>query len=336
MSQLESLPFQDVIDALLDLETPFPPRFLYRFSDLDKADLLSLTAIWSQVADWRRRALMEDIEVLGEKDSLLSFTELGCFAASDLDARVRLLAVRLLWDYEENELIPLFLRLLKQDKDVEVRTTAAGALGHFVYAGEVGDLPARTYHEIEDALLEVLSSGAPAPVRLSALESLGFSGNEKISAHIEHAFASNDTQWIASALFAVGRSADSRWNANVLSMLGNKKPQLRSEAARAAGELEIPEAVTQLLELLDDPNDEIRQNSIWSLSQIGGEGVHEKLESMLEEAEDDEEIDLISEALENLAFTEGSQDMSLVDYPEEDDDMDEDLDLFDEDEDNED
>jgi HEAT repeat protein len=90
---------------------------------------------------------------------------------------------------------------------------------------------------------------------------------------------------------------------------------VRAEAVRAAGELEISEAVPNLLELLDDSNEAVRSAAIWSLSQIGGEGVRERLEQLQEETEDEEEADFIESALDNLAFTEEFQLYSLFDLP---------------------
>jgi len=125
--------------------------------------------------------------------------------------------------------------------------------------------------------------------------------------------------WRTSALFAMGRSRNELWNNLVLSMLNNNQPDLRLEAARAAGELEITQAVPILLELLDDPSDSIRDASIWSLSQIGGEGVRDRLGKLFDEAEDDREIDYLESALDNLVFTEGMQLMPLFDLSEFDD-----------------
>jgi HEAT repeat protein len=103
-------------------------------------------------------------------------------------------------------------------------------------------------------------------------------------------------------------------------MLHSNLPLLRSEAAHASGELEIAEAVPQLLELLDDPDDNTRQASIWSLSQIGGEGVRETLQTLYDEADSDQELELLESALDNLTFNEGLQLMPMFDFPEGDDD----------------
>jgi HEAT repeat protein len=130
----------------------------------------------------------------------------------------------------------------------------------------------------------------------------------------------------------MGRSADERWQATVLSMLDHRLPLLRAEAARAAGELEISEASPALFELVRDPNAGVRAAAIWSLSQIGGEGVRETLENLLAEADDDEETDFLETALDNLAFTEGMPPFALFDFPEDEADGAGESDLEDDDE----
>jgi hypothetical protein len=59
---------------------------------------------------------------------------------------------------------------------------------------------------------------------------------------------------------------------------------------------------------------EIRMAAIWSLSKIGGEKVRDTLEKLLDESEDDEETDMLEDALENLEFTEGFNQFGMIDY----------------------
>lgn len=320
MQSPSEIPFHKLLDALLDVETPLNPRYLYRLSDLEEAELELLRTTWPKIPAWRRQALLEDIEELNESDMLLSFESLARFAVQDEEAKVRLLAVRILWEFEENSLIPVFLRLMTTDDDREVRAAAASALGRFVYAGELEEIPPATMKSIEDRLLSVVNGNDVPEVRRSALESLGYSSRDEIAPLVEQAFASEDKFWRASALFAMGRSANQRWQPNILSMLQSNLPLLRSEAARAAGELEISDAVPQLLELLDDPDDQVRQASIWSLSQIGGEGVRDTLQALYEETEDEKEAELLESALDNLTFNEGLQLIPMFDFPEADED----------------
>ena len=314
------MPFQKLLDALLDVENPLNPRYLYRLSDLDDLELELLQATWPKIPVWRRQALLEDIEELNESDTLLSFESLGRFALQDEEAKVRLLAVHILWEFEEASLIPVFLRLMTTDNESEVRAASASALGRFVYAGELDEIPPTTLKSIENALLGVLNGDDVPEVRRAALEALGYSSRDEVLPLVEQAFASDDKFWKASALYAMGRSANQQWQPTILAMLQNNLPLLRSEAARAAGELEIADAFPHLLDLLDDPDDNTRQASIWSLSQIGGEGVREALQSLYEETEDEKELELLETALDNLTFNEDLQLIPMFDFPEADDD----------------
>ena len=68
MALPSEIPFQQVIEALSDTEKPFSPRLLYRFSDLNREEIDRLAQVWPSIPAWRRKALMEDIEQLGEEE----------------------------------------------------------------------------------------------------------------------------------------------------------------------------------------------------------------------------------------------------------------------------
>ena len=211
MSEISELPFQSLIDALLDEATPFDPKYLYRLSDLDQEDLTLFLDTWPRLSLLRRRALVEDLQELGLAENLLSFKSIGQNVISDEDPHVRLLAAQILWEFEDTDLIPFFLQLLDSDPEAEIRAAAASGLGKFVFFGEIDRLHGEKLLEIEDRLLAV----------------------------------------------------------------------------------------------------------IWSLSEIGGESARHTLERLFQEMEDDQEADFLESALDNIAFTDGLQPFSLVDYPEE-------------------
>jgi len=56
------LPFNEVVSALLDNNTPFSPTYLHRFSDITPEDLAELKKVWPQVNPDRRAAVLEDLE----------------------------------------------------------------------------------------------------------------------------------------------------------------------------------------------------------------------------------------------------------------------------------
>lgn len=318
----QEISFQELLDALLDTDNPFHPRFLYRLSDLDNTELALLEGVWDSVPLWRRQALLEDLEELGSTGLLLSFEAIARFAIEDEDPGVRTLAVQILWDFEASDLIPCMLNMMAEDPSAEARAATATALGRFVYLGEIDEIPERSLHQIAERLLQAAAEDQAELVCRRSLEALGYSSRPEVPGLIERAFSSGKRDWMKSALFAMGRSIDERWTEKVVLMLEHRLPALRAEAARAAGELEIAESLPFLFELVEDSDEDVRQAAIWSLSQIGGEGVRQLLEELWEDAEDDQEIEVIENALDNLAFTEDMELFSLFDFPEQDLDQD--------------
>ena len=326
--------FTNLIEALLDESTPFSPRYLNRLSDLDPADVSLFAETWPNVSLRRRQALLEDLEELHLADDLLCFEEVGRVALKDNEPGVRRRAIQILREYELVDLLPTFMDISEHDPDADVRATSAAALATYIYMGEVEDISPKKLRQVEECLLRLTSNSDNTLVRRRALEALGFSSRKEVVGLIEQAYASPDIGWLATALFAMGRSANPRWNRLVLKMLTHKRPTVRAEAASAAGDLEIKAAVPILLELLEDVDPDVRLASIWALSQVGGEGVRSVLENMLEETVDDDEADQIEKALENLDFTEEMRNLALLEIPEDgnepddssEDDNDDDLD----------
>lgn len=305
-SKKKNVTIQQVLTALLDREHVFPPAYLHQFSDLEGADLEALRSIWPQVHPQRRYSLLEDLEELAEVDTLVSFDQIARLGLTDTDPRVRTVAIRLLWEDEDPRLVPIFLQRLFNDEDTGTRAAAATALGQFIYLGEIEEIEASLLNQVEDALLGVLNSEEEALVRRRSLESMGFSGRPEVPPLLRQAYNSGDPDWMSSALFAMGRSADPAWTPEVKRMLRHAKVNVQLEAVRAAGELQIDTARRALLDLLEEEaqDSEVRPAVIWSLSQIGGDEVRETLEQILEETDDDEEAEWVEKALENLTFTE--------------------------------
>jgi hypothetical protein len=315
--------FKDVLKALLNNDAPFPPKFLHQFSDLSEENLAAFKEVWPKVTDQRRQAILEDLEELADSDTLLSFEEIGRFAVTDPLAPVRVLALRLLWESVDTRIVPLLINLLKKDPDYHVRAAAASNLGMFVYYGELEEISESLFHKVENALLETLKGNDHFEVRRRALEAMGFSSRDEMADLIEIAYQEKDHLWLVSALFAMGRSANEKWQKMVAAHLNHSDPAVQLEAVRAAGELSQKDAREDILELLEDEelDSDVWEAAVWSLSQIGGGNVRDTLESMAEENDDDEEVEILENALENLSFTEDMEKFELLDVDDMDDEM---------------
>lgn len=306
----------EVINALLDKEHPFPTKYWRRFSDLSRSDLSSLIKVWPEIDRDRKVALFEDLENVAESDTLVNFDELAKVGLADPDPAVKVLAIRALWENEDHHLVPILTELMMGDPAEDVRAAAAFALGKFVYLGELESIPDAIRISNVQNLLDVLNSEDLPMVRRRALESLGFSSHPKVPEMIHKALNSNDSQWITSALYAIGRSADEQWSSFVMEHLKSADSDIEFEAIRAAGELAVDDARDVLLDKLEETDDDMekRYAIIWALSLIGGDAVKEIFADLLENSEDEEEIEWIEKGLDNLELGSDLDNMSMMGF----------------------
>ncbi|NPA26657.1 MAG: HEAT repeat domain-containing protein [Chloroflexi bacterium] len=309
---MDTWDMERVIAALRDLDKPFPPLGLYRLSDLSPEDARVLAEAWPTIPLARRRSLLEDMLAFLDYSDRFSFREVGLIALDDEDPYVRKMAIDALWEEGDERIARRLVQLLRNDPDPEVREQAAAALGEYVYLGEIEEISPETYREVAQALREVLlSDQEPLAIRRRALEAYSFATDPDVPRWIEDFYRrgveQEDEASLVSALFAMGRSADPRWTRYVVLHLHDRRPKVRAEAATAAGRLEMKRAIPDLLELLEDANADVRMAAAWALSELGGgeERVEEALQRALQRAEevgDEEEVQVLAEALDNLAF----------------------------------
>jgi HEAT repeat protein len=319
--------FQTVLDSLLAPGRDFPRRYLAHFSDISPLELQILLDVWSRVKLDRKLSLLEGLESLAGVDTLVNFDDLACAILDDPEASVRVKAIRLL-DREacdDVKLIPVYLDLLKNDPDAGVRAEAANALSLFVNLGELEEIAEEAYREVHAALLESARGEEEAKIRRRAVESLGYSSNPEVVELIESAFEHEGVDWKVSALTAMGRSADERWEDRILRSLLDDNQKIRKAAVQSAGMLSLKSARLPLLRMFEEEeSDEVISAAIWSLSQIGGEDVQTYLEALLDQTEDEDLIEFLEEALDNLGFTEDLNRFELMSFdPDELEDLDE-------------
>ena len=305
--------FQKVIDELTGDRPEISRRSLQEFSDIDPSALRAVLEAWPSVKLERKRILLDSLLSLSDEDTLVSFDDFARALLTDADAQVRARAIRLLDESDDAKLVPSFIRILTTDEQAETRAEAAVALGKFVELGELEELPERTKRQVEDALLEKANGEDQLFIRRNALEALCFSSRPEVVTLIESAFRRENPDWQASALFAMGRSFAERWEEQVLSRMLDVNSIVRLAAVEAAGELRLASARLILLKVLEEEDeDDITSAAIWSLSQIGGEDARVYIQNLLDLAEEDEDVEFLEDALENVQFTDELNEFDLM------------------------
>jgi HEAT repeat protein len=297
---------QSLLNTLSDPDRPLPSALIYRLANPEPGDIDALGSVWKHVPVERRRLLLSRMADASTSSFDLDFTAVALFALADEDAQVRHYAIHALWENEQPEIMQHLIGILKADRDMDVRATAAQSLGRFVLAGELGTLDSERASQVVNSLVEAWETlENTLDIRRRALESIAYSEHEDIPLFIRQATEHPDVKMQASAIFAMGRSADERWRREVMEALFSEEPEILYEAARAAGELAIAEAVPRLIELLDHPDREIKGAAVWALGETGGKAAQQALVLLAEEEDDEELLESIEDALNMAALAAG-------------------------------
>lgn len=277
---------------------------LTALSDMSPEELALFQEVWAAITPSRRRALLNEMIDWAEDRVDVSFCRIFQWLTGDEDSWVRAQAINGLWEEEDVRLIEPLIRLLRTDPAPEVRAAAAQSLGAYLLLGELEDLDATLAAAVERALQDAYQVQEETQVRRRILESLAYSAATNIPSLIRQAYEEDDEGMRISAVFAMGRSADPRWRDIVLAELVSTDTVMQFEAARASGELELAEAVPDLIDLLDDEDIDLRDTAIWALGRIGGPEARRALRACADSGDEDL-VDAAQEALEELNFLSG-------------------------------
>ncbi|HLY26481.1 MAG TPA: HEAT repeat domain-containing protein [Aggregatilineales bacterium] len=300
------LTLDEALRRIADMDIPLPAEAIYRLSDLNADDVKQLQGAWGGLPVERRRQLIVRLTEVSETDFDTDFTALARLALTDLDDQVRESAVEATWADETTDMATRLIAMASGDLAAPVRAAAVGALGRYILLDELGKFNADVGRRAQNMALKLHQDTAQdVNVRRRALEAIANCSREGVENLIEAAYADKNADMRASAIYAMGRSCDSRWEAIVLRELTNKDPQIRFEATRTAGELEMRKATPQLGKALHDDDREIMEMAVWSLGEIGGDEARRLLDEMMEEADhrgDDSLAEAIDEAMQSASL----------------------------------
>jgi HEAT repeat protein len=304
---------QSILDDIGDERRPLSHTRLHMLSHLSGEELQLIARRWAAIGTTRRREIVSALVELAEANITLDFGEVFRLALRDEDGQVRAHAVDGLWEDESPGLVDMFVEILHSDPSIVARAAAATGLGRFVLLAELEELEEELGRKIVQALWRVIDDPTEAlEPRRRAVEAISFSGEDGVERLIEEAYRNPVEKMRVSAIFSMGRSADRSWGSTVVGELGSTNPEMRFEAARACGELELREAVPSLITLIGDSDREVQQAAISALGKIGGSDARSALRICCE-SKDEAIAAAGDEALAELELTAGLFEVFLDD-----------------------
>ncbi len=282
------------------------PTLIYGLSGLTRDEVARLRAPWDAVETPIRRAILRYLVEASEMMFQLDYRMLAITFLQDADPRVRQSAIDLLWEDQSLEVMNLLINRALKDDNRDVRATATIGLGRYILAGELSELPEGDTQKAYDTAMKIWQNAEEdVTVKRRALESFANTTTPFLVEAIRTGYESPYPEMRASAVFAMGRSCDQRWRDVVMQEFTSDDPAMRYEAARAAGELELEEAVPRLAEFAIEPDRDIAVVAVWSLGEIGGRNAIRVLEMLAEKAEDEGDDDMlqaVDEAIGNAVL----------------------------------
>lgn len=317
-----SFSLQDTLAALADESLAvLPAGAVYSLSNMiDEDDIAAFRTAWGALAVNRRRTLIDYLAEIGEVNFELDYEPIALALFDDDDDEVRSTAVDLPWYSTSMNIYQAMIRMA-DDPSPLVRARVMSAMGRFIYLGELEEFDLQLAERLQQITLSHYDNwDEDVEVRRRALEAISHCSHPRVPSMIEESYQSDEVTLQISSVFAMGASCDDRWSDTVLNELDNHIDEMRFEAARAAGQLSISEAVPRLTELAYDTDIEIQLAAVWALGEIGTREAQRSLEAIAnwaEENADDELVEATEEALE-VASLVGGFILPMFDFDEED------------------
>jgi len=314
--ELEDLNLSSLLEHLGSSTEAIPVSLLYPLSDLTGRQLDKFRAVWDTLPLEQRRRLVHALVEFAEARFEVTFDAIFAHCLGDPDKEIRAAAIEGLWENQEVNLIGPLLTMLRRDPSTRVRSAAAAGLGRYVLAGELEQLdPAIQSRIMTELLTTFYLAGESVDVRRRALESAAYACSEEVLEILDLAYYDEDEKMRISAIAGMGRTCDQRWAQNILDELQSSTAAMRYEAALACGELALRQAVPILMQLLDDPDIQIREATIHALGQMGGSEAKDVLLAAYDDADDVTQA-AIDDALAEHALADGDLDFLLYDIDE--------------------
>jgi HEAT repeat protein len=193
------------------------------------------------------------------------------------DPAVRREAVEMLAQSIDDGLATLALEIARRDPEEEIRAAAASALAPALAASADPSDSAR-YPPLSERGVEAVRQGlrqlyfdsaSPKELRRRALEAAVQAPETWQVGAVRSAWASDDPEWRASAVFCMVRLPD--FVSELQDALRDRAPIVRLEAARAAGDAGLVQAASRLLVLAQAADEEplVRIAAMESIGLLG-------------------------------------------------------------------
>ena len=277
------------------------PRML---SDLTPERITELRSVLSELTAEKKAVFYGQMVRFGQEYLEYNYTPIAEIGLDDENGEIRAASIRMLGFEDSREIGRKLLRAAVNDPEPKARIAAIEILGQYMMEAEFGERIPVSEKALIDTLDKLIDDENPG-IRLAAMVAYAVSETERVKEKISSCFQGNQREDLIAALNAARISLNGDWNRSVLKHIRHSDEDISLEAIRAAGALQLREALPALYEIVshfDRISPEMLMTVTNAIAEIGDEGSLDVLEILGEAAVDmDAEItDAIDDSIDTL------------------------------------
>lgn len=273
-------------------------------SDLSRERSERLRKVLAEMADGPRSAFYRAMDESSLNSFEYNFAPIANIGIDDPEGDIRAASIHVLGFEDDRETGERILDAAQNDPDLRARIAAIEILGQYMFESAVENRIPVNKQRLQKVLADLIEN-RDEMVRRAAVVSYAVSEDERVKEIVSGYLAGNDREELIAGLTAVRHALGEDWDESVLELIRHDDEDVCREAIRAAGALQLREALPALYEIIsrfDRIPPELLIVTAEAVAEIGDESSLDVLETLGEAVVDmDEEItDAVDDCIDTL------------------------------------
>ena len=273
-------------------------------SDLSRERSERLRKVLAEMEDGPRSAFYRAMDESSLNSYEYNFAPIANIGIDDPEGDIRAASIHVLGFEDDRETGERILDAAQNDPDLRARIAAIEILGQYMFESAVENRIPVNKQRLQKVLADLIEN-RDEMVRRAAVVSYAVSEDERVKEIVSGYLAGNDREELIAGLTAVRHALGEDWDESVLELIRHDDEDVCREAIRAAGALQLREALPALYEIIsrfDRIPPELLIVTAEAVAEIGDEGSLDVLETLGEAVVDmDEKItDAVDDCIDTL------------------------------------
>lgn len=301
-------------------------RYGRMFSDLSRERLAKLRTVLDDLKAEQRADFYRAMEITNLNNFDYNYAPIAEIGMDDPDGEIRTAAIHVLGMEDSREIGARMLKAAGSDSYEKAQIAAIEILEQYMFEYTVDDRIPVDIDALHETLEQLIESENPA-VRRAAVVAYAPSESDRVKEIISGYLAGNDPDELIAGLAAVRNALGEEWSQSVLELIRHEDEDVCIAAIRAAGALQLREALPALYEILsrfDRITPDMLTRTAEAVADIGDDSSVNILETLGEAVIDmdpgitdaiDESIDTLNLCIQ-MGFSDDDEDSDEEKKPE--------------------